>query len=40
MTIKEDASESYSREMNEILDRYCASTKDTEKRLYGKTAKF
>ena len=40
MTIKEDATESYSREMNEILGRCCAFTQDTEKRLYGKTATF
>ena len=40
MTIKEDASESYSREMNEILGRCCAFTQDTEKRLHGKTATF
>ena len=40
ITIKEDVSKSYSREMNEILDTYCTFTQDTEKRLYGKTAKF
>ena len=40
ITIKEGVSESYSREMNEILDRYCTFTQDTEKGLYGKTAKF
>ena len=40
ITIKEDVSKSYSREMNEILDRYCTFTQDTEKGLYGKTAKF
>ena len=26
--------------MNEILDRYCLFTQDTEKGLHGKTAKF
>ena len=40
ITKKEDVCESYSREMNEILDRYCTFTQDTEKGLYGKTAKF
>ena len=40
ITIKEDVSESYSREMNEILNRYCTFTQDTEKGLYGKTADF
>ena len=40
ITIKEDVSESYSREMNEIFDRYCTFTQDTEKGSYGKTAKF
>ena len=33
ITIKEDVSTSYSREMNEILDRYCTFTQDTEKGL-------
>ena len=28
---KRNISESYSREMNEILDRYCTFTQDTEK---------
>ena len=40
ITIKEDASESYSREMNKIFGRYCTFTEDTEKGLYGKAAKF
>ena len=40
ITIKEYVSESYSREMNEIFDRYCTFTQDTEKGSYGKTAKF
>ena len=40
ITIKEDVSESYSREMNAVLDRQCAFTQDTGKGLYGKTAKF
>ena len=33
ITIKEDVSKSYSREMNEILDRYCTFTQDTGKGL-------
>ena len=40
ITIKEYVSESYSREMNEIFDRYCTFTQATEKGSYGKTAKF
>ena len=33
ITIKEDFTESYSREMNETLDRCCTFTQDTEKGL-------
>ena len=40
ITIKEDVSESCSREMNKIFDRYCTFTQDTEKGLYGKTAEL